>query len=187
MMGGMTKIEIPRPLTGDVVELIINDHRMFESLLRQLRDASADREAAREALAHALIAHGEAEEQVVYPKLERRDAIGGGEAHHGEKEHAVGNQKLLDLLEARGTSTQKFDRAVEALAEALNHHIGEEEQTILNGARSDLAEKARQDLGQEWAARRLQLLDEHCGDIENVRTIVERDAALLEEAEKTGE
>lgn len=168
----MTDIEIPRPTNGDVVELIVEDHRLFEELLRQLRDETADREAAREALSNALIAHGEAEEEKVYAKLKRKRAISAEEQEHGEEEHAEGNQALLDLLECKGTDTQKFDDAVEKLAEALMHHIGEEEQTILNPARTEVSEEVRQDLGVQWATRRNQLLEEGCGSITNVRAIV---------------
>ena len=71
----MTDLYLPRPTTGDVVDLILDDHRLFEDLLRQLRDATADREAARSALAAVLVAHGEAEEAKVYPSLVRKDAI----------------------------------------------------------------------------------------------------------------
>ncbi len=49
----MTTYEIPRPVSGDVVELIVDDHRMVERLLRELRDATADRENARTALQEA--------------------------------------------------------------------------------------------------------------------------------------
>ena len=168
----MTQIEIPRPTSGDVVELILDDHRLFESLLRELRDATADREAARQALSNVVIAHGEAEETEVYPKLKSKDAIGEHEKEHGEEEHAEGNEALLALLECKGTDTQKFDDAVEKLAEALNHHIGEEEQTILNPARTEVSEQVRQNLGEKWAAMRNRLIDEDCGSVENVRRIV---------------
>lgn len=171
---GMSEYEIPRPTNGDVVELILADHRLFEALLRDLRDATADREAAREALANVLIAHGEAEEERVYTKLNSKRAITKHEAEHGEEEHAEGNEALLELLECKGTDTQKFDDAVEKLATALNHHIGEEEQTILNPARTEVSEKVRQDLGVEWATRRNQLLEEGAGSITNVRRIVAR-------------
>ena len=173
----MTQIEIPKPTSGDVVELILEDHRLFEALLRDLRDATADREAARETLSHVLIAHGEAEETEVYPKLKKKDAISEHEAEHGEEEHAEGNEALLALLECKGTDTQKFDDAVEKLAEALNHHIGEEEQTILNPARTEVSEQVRQNLGEAWAAMRNRLIDEGCGSVDNVRKIVEQ--ALL--------
>jgi hemerythrin superfamily protein len=171
----MTEIEIPRPTSGDVVELIVEDHRVFEALLRELRDATADREAAREALSNLLIAHGEAEETEVYPKLKRKDAISEHEREHGEEEHAEGNEALLALLECKGTDTQKFDDAVEKLAEALNHHIGEEEQTILNPARTDVDEATRERLGRAFAAARNKHLDGGAGDLENVRRVVERD------------
>jgi hemerythrin superfamily protein len=170
----MTTYDIPRPTEGDVVELILEDHRLFEALLRDLRDATADREAARAALAAALIAHGEAEESKVYSQLNRKRAITKGEAEHGEEEHAEGNEKLLALLECKGTDTQKFDDAVEELATALNHHIGEEEQTILNPAKTDVSEQVRLELGAAWLAMRNQLLDEDAGRVDNVRAIVAR-------------
>ena len=168
----MTDYEIPRPTSGDVVELILEDHRLFEALLRDLRDATADREAARAALSAVLIAHGEAEESKVYPNLQRKDAISDHEAEHGEEEHAEGNEALLALLECKGTDTQKFDDAVEDLATALNHHIGEEEQTILNPARTEVSQEVREDLGATWATERNRLLDDGAGSITNVREIV---------------
>ena len=157
-----------------VVDLILDDHRLFEALLRDLRDETADREAARAALAAVLIAHGEAEEAKVYASLKRKDAITAHEAEHGEEEHAEGNEALLALLECKGTDTQKFDDAVEDLATALNHHIGEEEQTILNPARTDVSQEVREELGVAWATRRNQLLEEGAGSIGNVRAIVAR-------------
>jgi hemerythrin superfamily protein len=177
----MTDVHIPRPTSGDVVEVILDDHRLFESLLRDLRDATADREAARVAISAVLIAHGEAEEAEVYPNLVRKKAIDDEEAEHGEEEHAEGNEKLLALLECAATDTQKFDDAVEELATALNHHIGEEEQTILNPARTEVSEQVRRDLGAKFLAARSTHLDADCGSIENVRRIVqkaERDGKL---------
>jgi hemerythrin superfamily protein len=186
----MTDIEIPRPTSGDVVDLIIDDHRLFEDLLRELRDATGDREAAREALSNALIAHGEAEESEVYPRLKRKDAITEDEQEHGEEEHAEGNEALLELLECKGTDTQKFDDAVEKLATALMHHIGEEEQIILNPARTEVSEEFRQDLGVKWATMRSQLLEDGCGSITNVRKIVrkaEKEGKLPPEGEESEE
>jgi len=39
----VTDTQIPRPTSGDVVEVILDDHRLFESLLRDLRDGIAAR------------------------------------------------------------------------------------------------------------------------------------------------
>lgn len=174
MLITMTDMTIPRPQSGDVVELILDDHRLFERLLRDLRDATADRAQARTMLADLLIAHGEAEESEVYPALARQDVVEEEDAEHGEEEHAEGNEKLLALLECKGTDTQKFDDAVEELATALNHHIGEEEQTILNPARTEVTEVVRTDLGTKFAAARARHLDDNAGRVDNVRAIVRR-------------
>ena len=57
---------------GDVVEIILADHRWFEEALRELRDVNSDRSAVLADLATVLIAHAEAEESKVYPRCGRR-------------------------------------------------------------------------------------------------------------------
>lgn len=189
MMWAMTDIEIPRPGSGDVVELVIDDHRTFEALLRQLRDATSDREAARSALADLLVAHAEAEESTVYRSLKRKDAITADDAEHGEHEHAEGHEALLALLECGATDTQQFDDAVEDLSTALMHHINEEEQTILNPARTEVGEDARNAIGRDFAAARNDLLASSPGALGNVRELVRRAHAdgLLDETAEDGD
>ena len=173
-LAGMPSDTIPRPQQGDVVDLILDDHRLFEALLRDLRDPTADRALARQQLADLLVAHGEAEEQHVYPGLVRTDAIEDEEAEHGEHEHAEINQALVALLECPGTDSQEFDDAVEDLATALNHHVNEEEQTILAPARTEVDEQARATLGRTFLQARGELLDGDPVDADRVRGLVER-------------
>jgi hemerythrin superfamily protein len=174
-----TPIELGRPVSGDVVELILEDHRRFEQLLRQLRDSTSDRDAVRKAFAALHVAHAEAEEKFVYPALRRKDAIDEHEAEHGEEEHAEGNEKLLKVLELKGTDTQAFDDAVEELATAINHHLTEEELTILNPAREEVSEETRAELGEKFATERNAQIDADCGSVDNVRR-------LVKEAEQEG-
>jgi len=179
----MTSYTIPRPVSGDVVDLILADHRLFEDLMRDLRDSTADRVSARDAFAAVLIAHGEAEEEKVYPRLRRKDAIDAHEAEHGEEEHAEINQALLALMECKGTDTQKFDDAVEAMNEVLQHHLTEEELTILNPAREQVSDADRADLGSAFLEVRGQHLDQGV-TIETVRELVtqaKKDGLLDEE------
>ena len=170
----MTVIDLGRPTQGDVIDLILEDHRRFEEMMRTIRDSGADRDAARRAFASLHVAHALAEEELVYPKLRRKDAIDAHEAEHSEEEHAEGNEALLALLELKGTGTQAFDDAVEKLAEVVNHHLTEEELTVLNPAREEVGEQVRADLGAAFAERRNQLLDEGCGSVEQVRELVEK-------------
>jgi len=180
-----TPLDLGRPVAGDVVELILDDHRRFEELLRKLRDSSSDRDAVRRAFSALHVAHAEAEEQEVYPTLRRKRAIGEHEEEHGEHEHAEGNQALLAVLELQGTATQAFDDAVEELARVVNHHLTEEELTILNPAREEVSEPARAELGQAFVRVRNAQIDSDCGRLDNVRAIVARDEkrGLLDEDE----
>ena len=175
----MSEIEIPRPTSGDVLERILEDHRLFEDLLRLARRNDTDREAARHALAEVLVAHATAEEEKVYPTLRRGRAITAHEEEHGEEEHAEIIEALLEFLEAKGTDTQKYDDALEELATAVNHHSNEEEQTIINPSREDVSLERREELGIAWLTRRNQLLEEGCASPEQV-------SALLEEAVDEG-
>jgi hemerythrin superfamily protein len=168
----MTAIDLGRPVSGDVVELILDDHRRFEALLRDLRDSTSDRDAVRHAFATLHVAHATAEEKHVYPKLRRKDAITEHEADHGEEEHAEGHQALLAVLELKGTDTQAFEDAVEELAKVVNHHLTEEELTILNPAREEVGDQVRADLGKAFATERNRQVDDGCGSLTNVRRIV---------------
>ena len=165
-------VDVGRPVSGDVIELILQDHRRFEDLLRQLRDATSDRPAVLEALATVLVAHAEAEEKFVYPKLRRRSAVGTHEAEHGEEEHAEGHEALLAVLELKGTDTAAFDDAVEMLSAVISHHLVEEELTILNPARPELGSRAKADLGEAFVTERNRQIDAHCGTLTNVRALV---------------
>ena len=168
----MTDFEIPRPTSGDVLELILDDHRLFEDLLRQARRNDVDREAARSALTELLVAHAEAEEEKVYPTLRKKRAIGTHEEEHGEEEHAEITEAIVGFLEAKGTDTDAYDSALEELATVVNHHSNEEEQMIINPARDDVSVEEREKLGVAWATRRNELLEQGCASLAQVKTLL---------------
>ena len=159
---------------GDVVEIILADHRWFEEALRELRDVQSDRAAVLADLATVLIAHAEAEEAKIYPALRKKDAIDAEEVEHSEHEHDEGNEALLDLMEVEDTDSEEFSKKLHELSEALTHHLDEEERDVLNPARTDVSEEVRRNLGDAFAEERARLIDSGCGDIANVRKIVAR-------------
>jgi hemerythrin-like domain-containing protein len=173
----MTTYPIPRPSAGDVVDLILADHRLFEDLLRALRDVTQDRAAIRASLADLLAAHAGAEERHVYPALERRRTVDDEEIEHGTHEHLEGNERMLDLLEVRDVTSEDFDEAVEELTKALAHHLDEEERTILNPARTDVDAGVKAELGRAFAAERNRQLEEGAGKPDNLRRLIAAERA----------
>src|SRR3954470_3966838 len=157
---------------GDVVEVILADHRWFEEALRELRDVRSDRPAVLADLATVLIAHAEAEESTVYPTLRRKQAIDEEEVEHSTHEHHEGNKALLALMEVEDTSSEEFSEKEHELSEALSHHLDEEERDVLNPARIEVDLDVRTELGAEFAAERARLIDNDCGSIENVRQVL---------------
>ncbi len=67
----------------------------------------------------------------------------------------------------------------------MNHHLTEEELTILNPARDEVSEGIRAKLGVAFATERNAQIDHDCGRIDNVRRIVREAEAegLLEDEE----
>ncbi|GHE38038.1 hemerythrin domain-containing protein [Streptomyces thermocarboxydus] len=161
------------PETSDVVELILQDHRRMEDLFRRMRSVEDDRGAALREFSDLLIAHALAEESKVYPALKRYKNIEDDEVEHGEEEHDEGNQALLALLEVEEIGGDEWDEKLEELVEAVTHHADEEERTILNGARENVAMERREELGKAFWEERGRQLKSGCGSVDNVRKIVE--------------
>ncbi|MFF7966148.1 hemerythrin domain-containing protein [Streptomyces sp. NPDC007903] len=158
--------------TQDVVELILQDHRRMEDLFRLMRSVEADRAAALQEFADLLVAHALAEEAEVYPALKRYRNIDDEEVEHGEHEHDEGNEALLHLLEVKEVGSEEWDSKLEELVEAITHHTDEEERTILNGARENVAMSRREELGAAFLEDRARRLKDQPGSIENLRRIV---------------
>ena len=162
------------PMSTEVIELILTDHRRFEDLFRGLRDRTSDRPALLRELAGVLVAHAVAEEQEVYPALERFKKVDNDEVEHGAEEHAEGHQALLALLEVSSDAavgSDEWEGKLEELVETVNHHLDEEERTILNDARDAVPDTRRIELGEAFSAVRAEQLDSGCGEIDNVRRL----------------
>lgn len=161
--------------TQDVVELILADHREFERLMRSLRNREEDRSARLRELADLLVAHAEAEEDEVYPRLQRKAPDEAEEIAHGSEEHTDGHVALLALLEVDDVDSDGFEDALEELVETVNHHLDEEERDVLNAARENVEMELREQLGAAFLQRRAELLEGSPGDADHVRQLIERD------------
>ncbi|MFE9369615.1 hemerythrin domain-containing protein [Streptomyces sp. NPDC006711] len=136
-----------------------------------MRSVEADRAGALKVLAGLLVAHGQAEESEVYPALKRFKKVDDDEVDQGVAEHAEGNEALLALLEVTEIGSQAWGEKLARLVEAVSHHVDEEE-TILDGARRDVPDARRAELGEAFTRQREKYLAEDCGNIDHVRRVV---------------
>ncbi|WP_049568346.1 hemerythrin domain-containing protein [Nonomuraea sp. SBT364] len=131
-------------MATDVISLITHDHREVEALFERLKSGRGDL-AATVAELHALLtAHSRAEEDRVYPHLD---------AHHGVEEHKEA-EVLLDALVRAEPGTAEFRQTLQQLADAVTHHVQEEESDLLPQLAESADAKRLQELGKEFQQRR---------------------------------
>lgn len=145
-------------MSGDVVDLIMQDHREVERLFDELKQHPEKRPLLVPVLSAMLTAHSRAEEAEVYP-VARDDAGETDEVAHSQHEHAEAEQLLARLVETDPTANE-FEQRLDELVKAVTHHVEEEESSVLPGMRQRLDEQRRMELGRAFAASRAR----HMGD-----------------------
>ncbi|TCC30411.1 hemerythrin domain-containing protein [Kribbella sindirgiensis] len=150
-------------MPGDVVDLIMQDHREVERLFDELRDNPDKRPNLLPVLTTLLTAHSRAEEAEVYP-VAASEAGEKEEVSHSQQEHIEADQ-LLAKLAATDPASADFEKILQNLVDAVSHHVEEEETKVLPGIRSNLSDERRTELGEAFAASRKQHLGEQPGDI----------------------
>ncbi|MGW4567717.1 hemerythrin domain-containing protein [Streptomyces sp. NPDC004561] len=156
--------------TQDVVEMILEDHRTMEDLLRLMRSTEADRQSALHDFAHLMVAHGEAERASVHPVLvsfEDTDTV-----EHIETAHQEAVKVLFALLQVREIGSAEWDWRLRQLASVTARHTDEEERTLVNRVRESLSRHCREELGAGFARTEADLLTARCGSVANVHRIV---------------
>lgn len=149
-------------MSGDVVELIMQDHREVERLFSQLQNFPDTRPLLTPVLAALLIAHSRAEEAEVYPAA--RDEAGDVEdVAHSQEEHTKAEQMLKRLVETDPES-DRYGRLLNELEEAVTHHVEEEESQVLPDLKQSLDDERRMELGKAFADSRARHLGEMPGE-----------------------
>lgn len=161
---------------ADVVDMIMSDHREVERLFDQLLREPAKRPLVLPVVTALLIAHSRAEESEVYPAA-RDEAGEAEEVEHSQAEHVVAEQ-LLEQLSAMDADDGDFESTLRELIDAVQHHVEEEESTVLPGLRTQLSASRLAELGEAFAQQRAEHLGEEPGG-------ATRDD-LLQQAENAG-
>jgi len=145
-------------MSGDVVDLIMADHREVERLFEELKAHPENRPLLTPVLSALLTAHSRAEEAEVYP-VAKSEAGETDEVAHSQEEHEQAEEILVRLNEADAQSPE-FDAVLQELVDAVTHHVQEEESTVLPGMKIGLDDMRRMELGEAFAAARAA----HLGD-----------------------
>lgn len=142
----------------DAISLLIADHEKVQDLFRQFAaikdgtDARAQQEKLRIASAacEALAMHTMLEEEIFYPAV--RSAIDDSEPMNEAQVEHDGAKVLIAQLAHMTAKNEMFNATFKVLADYVNHHIAEEQNTIFPQAR--MAKLDLSALGERMLARK---------------------------------
>jgi len=137
----------------DAIELLEQEHRRFEALLKQGEDSTERARKGRrellDTLAAALNTHELMEERVLYPALQShpqaRDIV-----LEGFEEHHVADVILKELHEV-AKDDEQWGAKFKVLKESIEHHIQEEEGPMFRAARGVMSQEDLAALGKQMA------------------------------------
>lgn len=147
----------------DVVTLIEADHREVERLFEAMRDDPEGRRQAVAQLRALMTAHSEAEEAVVYTALKPEMADEESEETDGDvideafDEHAEA-ERLIEELYATDPASEDFDSLLMDVMESVNHHVEEEETSLLPRLREVCSPEEMQRITREFHEMRMRIL-----------------------------
>src|SRR5688500_9096413 len=123
----------------DVTAIIENDHREVERLFAAYSTAGSNEEKDEvvNQIRLALAPHAAAEEILVYPAVRRVADAGSDKATHAIDEHQE-IKRLLSEVDKMTSEDANRDRAVLQLQDAVEHHVEEEEGSVLPSLRAGL-------------------------------------------------
>lgn len=139
-------------MAGDIIDLILDDHKDLKRLIKVLKNDDTDigdRYAAFEEFAPLLTLHAKPEEQTLYVEM-KNDKELRSEGMEGDIEHAIADRLLNEAKET--TDEDMWSAKVKVLAELVEHHIKEEESTLLPDYKKHSETAERIQLGEKFMA-----------------------------------
>lgn len=137
---------------ADIYDLLSKDHSNARELLSKIKNTTDGDEKTRQTLfsqlKQELEIHTSFEEKVFYPEAEEKtgmdDVIRDAMEEHDEA------KQLLEALADMDPTSAEWMETIEELAEALSHHIRDEEQKLFPAAREKIDPTEAEKLGREY-------------------------------------
>jgi hemerythrin superfamily protein len=155
----------------NVIELLKKDHETVSGLFKTFESAKESEaqdqmEQAAAQICEELTAHATVEEELFYPAVAAR---AGGEDEKAEdsvkeanEEHAL-VKTLVSELEGMSPEDEQFEAKVKVLKDLVEHHVEEEEGTLMPRAKKLLSSEELDEMGARVERRKQELRSEGPG------------------------
>jgi len=139
------------------------DHEEVSGLIEQMikTEDGKERGAIFKEMMSKLLAHAQAEQNVLYKKMEKSENEKSRTfAYEGENEHQIVEQQLQQMSRARNKATEQWTAQASVLKDLIEHHVEEEESTGFPCAQSDFDSETLKKMGDQFRKQKEKLLQE---------------------------
>jgi hemerythrin superfamily protein len=145
----------------DALELLTADHNRVRGLFKRFKDAEEKDDTATmhevaSKIVEELKIHTTVEEEIFYPAIKDASDEIKDIVDEGLQEHHVA-KTLLDELPTVEVGSDEWTAKVKVLIESVEHHAEEEEKEMFPPVRSKTDSATRDSLGEQLAARKVEL------------------------------
>jgi hemerythrin-like domain-containing protein len=138
-------------------------HEEVSGLIEQClkTEASAERNQIFKEIMSMLIAHSEAEQQVLYKKMQKSDDEKARSfVFEGMNEHQIVEQQLQQMARTRNKASEQWTAQLTVLKELVNHHVKEEESTGFSCARNEFEREELEKMSGQFQRQKEKLMAE---------------------------
>ncbi len=146
----------------DAIKMLLDDHKKVKAMFRDFEKLGDEAYVGKQKIADEVFmeleVHTALEEEIFYPAV---DAAGDDDetdlvAEGLEEHHVV--KTLIAEMQAMTSKDETFNPKFKVMTENVEHHIKEEEEELLPDARKTLGDDKVNELGDQMAARKKQLM-----------------------------
>ena len=146
-----------------ILQDLHQDHEEVSGLIEQClkTEASAERNQIFKEIMSMLIAHSEAEQQVLYKKMQKSDDEKARSfVFEGMNEHQIVEQQLQQMARTRNKASEQWTAHLTVLKELVNHHVKEEESTGFSCARNEFEREELEKMSGQFQRQKEKLMAE---------------------------
>jgi hemerythrin superfamily protein len=146
-----------------ILQDLHQDHEEVSGLIEQClkTEASAERNQIFKEIMSMLIAHSEAEQQVLYKKMQKSDDEKARSfVFEGMNEHQIVEQQLQQMARTRNKASEQWTAQLTVLKELVNHHVKEEESTGFSCARNEFEREELEKMSGQFQRQKEKLMAE---------------------------
>jgi hemerythrin-like domain-containing protein len=143
-----------------ILQDLHNDHSEVDTLLGRIMDSedAAERGRLFSELTHKLLPHLQAEQEILYRRLETgKDEESRKFGHEGTSEHRIVEEQVDKMRGMQDTMSDRWTAELKVLQDLIEHHVGEEESTGFSCARDEFDTEQLETMSREFQTRKAKL------------------------------